>query len=1383
MNSQVSMKNTLYQPIQDMNFNGLHWIEASAGTGKTYTLSSLMVRIFLSGYLPQQVVATTFTRAAAAELKGRIRQRLRDSLHYFEALRGYDARQMQQQLAEENDVLYQKLLQDYANKPEFVCHRLGLVLNQLDDLFVGTLDSFSQKLLREFSFESGKTETLQITEDAKQYYHQLAHDVLREWIDQQPQYLIDLLVNQKVLQPTSQYLSSIEQSLNFASAQFESVNFGLNEQHYAEAINVLAALSEADCVALQSYYQGEYLAGFSNHVSKNDNLAQIFQHSLLRLIAAAKLGWQQYLNTRLHVDEKKTFSLFLTEKGTPRKSIFNKPNAKCPQEVQAQFFEQPAIQAIRVLIDATQAFQQQMQLMKQQLHYYLALQVKQRLPNVLQQYNETTFAQQIRILAQALQSAHGQQFAHVIHHRYPLILVDEFQDTNHDQDQMLAQIWRNRAWYAQGCMIMVGDPKQAIYGFRGGDMLTYNNAKADVLAKQGKLYSLVANHRSVAELVAVVDELFQRQSDFGEQVSYTAIAAGSRAHAPLLEAGYAQANPYPLRWLALVEKQSEEQQVAWQISQLLHQAQQGDLYLAEPTPRAIQAEDIAVLSTGHNSLDQLQYELQRLGVAVNRASKRSVFDSFLATEVAALLTAILHPYDEGRVKRALLSHLLGFNLSQLNQLQQDNQLSQFMYDFENIREMWLHKGFLSAWQYCLNLFSVWEKLVQYQHHDNERVVVNLRHLGEILSLHSEYYQGPQALYQWYLKQLNVKEQRDWAIERRLSQAEGVQLMTIHASKGLEFKIVFLMGANKGKTDKESIFNFSTQIVADEHTGQGAEQRILMLKDPKLDGSAHALRHQERHLSEQKRLWYVALTRASHRVYAVLPKLTKTVVGALLTWRDQPCVNAELVSSYSQDIQPLSTRPATLQVAKIQAIELQAQALPALSRHFFATTHTSFTGLSQHKHFAQRQDQVAALEDGIEQADDEQDQVSSSIKTAAQPLHWLKQQFPKGATAGNFLHEIFEHIDFTDSSAWRTELHRRFNNDYPELWQQLKQKFQDNFALSTILQPILAPIYAQHSAWIVQLWQQSAQKNPASYALLRDALYQLAQQCFSQLQIEALYQQLQQYSEQLFAQRNHLQADAQFMQIWHDLAQPMQQWQWSTWQQQVTQELHKAMQKTAAVHAHAIEPHLEHALQRWIQHCEEDVLLSLMQAWLKQILATPLSANFQLNQLNHGSYLTEFPFYLALADQAFPIHAVQQLFAEQGIVLQALNPAHTARYLIGSIDLVYFDGQRYHIADYKSNYLGDDLQHYQKAGIENSMSEANYWLQAGLYLVALHRYLKHKLQNYQMAEHLGGATYLYLRGMNSTAQQGYQLWKPNDEFILQLDQLLGQAQMTQEAKYD
>ena len=106
------------------------------------------------------------------------------------------------------------------------------------------------------------------------------------------------------------------------------------------------------------------------------------------------------------------------------------------------------------------------------LKFTLSQQVKKRLPQVLQQKGETTFAQQIRTLSEALQGVQGQRFAQFVQAKYPLILVDEFQDTNQDQDDMLAQIWRDQKRYTQGCMIMVGDPKQAIYGFRGGDMLT-----------------------------------------------------------------------------------------------------------------------------------------------------------------------------------------------------------------------------------------------------------------------------------------------------------------------------------------------------------------------------------------------------------------------------------------------------------------------------------------------------------------------------------------------------------------------------------------------------------------------------------------------------------------------------------------------------------------------------------------------------------------------------------------------------------------------------------------------------------------------------------------------------------------------------------------------
>ena len=85
MNHPQSLKKISFQPIVDMQFQGLHWIEASAGTGKTFTLSSLMVRIFLGPYLPNKVIATTFTRAAAAELKNRIRARLVETLRYFDS--------------------------------------------------------------------------------------------------------------------------------------------------------------------------------------------------------------------------------------------------------------------------------------------------------------------------------------------------------------------------------------------------------------------------------------------------------------------------------------------------------------------------------------------------------------------------------------------------------------------------------------------------------------------------------------------------------------------------------------------------------------------------------------------------------------------------------------------------------------------------------------------------------------------------------------------------------------------------------------------------------------------------------------------------------------------------------------------------------------------------------------------------------------------------------------------------------------------------------------------------------------------------------------------------------------------------------------------------
>ena len=168
----------------------------------------------------------------------------------------------------------------------------------------------------------------------------------------------------------------------------------------------------------------------------------------------------------------------------------------------------------------------------------------------------------------------------------------------------------------------------------------------------------------------------------------------------------------------------------------------------------------------------------------------------MAQYVVAILGAILQPYHEGKIKRALLSRLLGFDLKALIALEQHaDGLSQYIEQFDQIRDMWMNQGFLTAWQFLLNQYAVWTKLVATQSRDNERMVVNLRHLTELLSQHSEDYQGAQNLYHWYLKQLTSPMEREWEMERKLSNEAGVQLMTIHQSKGLEFKFVFLLGAD------------------------------------------------------------------------------------------------------------------------------------------------------------------------------------------------------------------------------------------------------------------------------------------------------------------------------------------------------------------------------------------------------------------------------------------------------------------------------------------------------------------------------------------------------------------------------------------------------------
>lgn len=1230
------------QPIQDMQFSGLHWIEASAGTGKTYTLSSLMVRILLEKHLPNQVIATTFTRKASAELKSRVRRRLVDTQRYFENCRELTQQQVLDKAAQESDPLFAVVLKTFATQIGYACERLKLVIDQLDELFVGTLDSFSQKLLREFAFESGKIEYATITDEAQKYSAQLIHDVLREWIQQQPQHTIDYLLLNNKLKSQDAYVAVVENSLNFASAHFQAVQMPeLDLIQFEQQIEHLIHLDLDQIYTLSAYYlaDGQYNKLLAKKWRDHSKLQVLLEQSLPDFIAALK--------------QQGAYALFAPHYATTLKmcaDLSKKALNKCPEDVLHGFEQHVVISRIKQFSEGIDRLSVDLDQLDRYLKYHLVSEVKKRLPQVLQQKGETTFAQQIRTLAESLHGEQGQRFAAYVHARYPLILVDEFQDTNQDQDDMLAQIWRYPNRVNSGCMIMVGDRKQAIYGFRGGDMLTFLKAHQDVFGKSGHAYNLVYNHRSVQPLVEVVDALFQRQTDFGEKVIYSPVQAGPRPHPHLLEC--TEINPGPLRWMQLEDKASEAEQVAWKIRALLNQSAEGELYLhdlkapLDQQQLQINENDMAVLSKNHEGLDKVQSALEYLGIRVNRPSKKSVFESQIARDVGAMLTAIMHPFDEAKIKRALLSRLLGFNLQGLIQLElKPDGLSQYIEQFDKIRELWLNQGFLTAWQYALNQFNVWKSLVEKQSRDNERAVVNLRHLTEALSQHSEVYPGAHNLYHWYLKQLTQPLQREWEMERKLSNDAGVQLMTIHQSKGLEFKIVFLLGADKSVTEMNKTLNFSKTEQLNPVTGKVEEHRVVAINDKNNPDEQAVAQHNERLLAEHRRLWYVALTRASHRVYAMLSDVKGTSSTGLAFWRGQ---GADAFQHPLSQLEPLLAECPRKRQVKQETEQKTMHALNFPSQRFYPRGKTSFSYLAQHLSRQQIQDALAVAEPEIGSADDElnQDRMDSSfsneesleLEKSSAPIAWIKANFPMGTLAGSFLHEIFEHIDFNDQQHWALEIRRRFKNTYASLWNELLDK------------------------------------------------------------------------------------------------------------------AHKAFPQ---------ETQLEH------------FLIESMMTWLSEVLATPIANQFKLNQLKVHEYLPEFPFYLAMADRVLAIRRIHQMFAEYDIVMPEFLEAHSARYLKGEIDLVFFDGQQYHIADYKSNFLGVQPHHYAGAAIQQSMSHASYWLQAALYLVALHRYLKIQLENYDIERDLGGANYLYLRGMNTEAAQGHFFWKPSSEFILRLDAILGQ----------
>ncbi|MEC7120465.1 MAG: 3'-5' exonuclease, partial [Pseudomonadota bacterium] len=931
------------------------------------------------------------------------------------------------------------------------------------------------------------------------------------------------------------------------------------------------------------------------------------------------------------------------------------------------------------------------------------------------------------------------------------------------------------------------DPKQAIYGFRGGDVQTYLQVKAEIqqAQRQGKggLHGLTVNQRSVAPLVQAVDALFLRQTDLGDGIEYPAISAGERPHPALQDHSCSPTsidNPQPLRLITLTESKQESQQIAWQVMHLLAQAAQGDLLL-EGKP--LQPEHIAVLGFANYELDQVQSLLQAANIAVWRPSRCSVFESPIAQDLAALLQSMLTPYHEQRLRRALSGVLIGWDLARLDQLDRDiGLLTQQQMAFADEGQLWERQGFLAAWQLLAERLDVWTHLASQP--DAERHLVNLRHLLELLHEQSEHSGGTHHLLSWLMRQISQPKTREWEMERRLPSQSGVQLMTIHASKGLEFPVVLVQGLDKRRKKKTDVVFYLKPPV-----GQRAPQRVLGFND---QTPQHLEQHHARTVAEARRLAYVALTRASHRLYLpLLPtdkKLPADKHEAILTyWLSDGLPDWVAQQHERVRLEPLLDAAPDMAVLVNQSqpadVDSALVARPLPKRRLSSWGMTSFSAMIR-EHDQRHLAVIIEQPDHDQDVDQDVDEVSDDALLESMPERQAvdidvglvnvdtAQSTANIGVVDQATPSMLDWAGFEDGQFEDAQFDQRQAE-----WEMPEQFAPYDFEMGDVESPDVERGEIKKTG---EVEPAPTEQNNLRLGVFSSAVRRVSAEDERPVAVDALT--VPDWHD-IPAPEDELPDIDPLEQFWLDDQVELPTLAESVPVQQLDDPVRFSFPRgaTSGNCLHQILEYLDPSKDEdWARtfdkqlqaHAIHGIAAESMHAWFQHIVQAKLPDGATLAGLGFRERVREMEFYLALPSGEIDASRLLNRLAESGVHLPNLRHTHAVRYLKGSIDLVYQYNGQFYVADYKSNYLGGQLADYQPERLTLAMDHAGYWLQAALYLVALHRYLKVRLPDYRIEQHLGGANYLFLRGMRADdAEHGILAWRPEPRLIEDLDAIL------------
>jgi len=1200
----------------ELPLHGVRLIEASAGTGKTWTIAALYVRAVLGHGLPQpllppQILVVTFTEAATQELRERIRARLVEAATAFRA-------------GESNEPLLGELIATYTPEQLAGCaRRLELAAQWMDEAAIFTIHGWSQRMLTQHAFGSGHAFAQTLEPDESELLAECVRDYWRQTFYPLDEALLKSI--QAEWRTPDDLLRSLKPILGGGEAtlRVDGAVLGVGE-------GLQAVLAER-----RAWDEEDSLRMAEAARSWRDD-AEAISRALVDAVAGKVLhnGW--YKPERMPADmaamqrwaasgEPGGFDIARYSSSRLGKAT-GKGKSRPEHPAYAALEHWAEWQANRVSVR----------------HVILAdavERVRTRFADQKRRRAQIGFDDLLLRLDRALATEAGADLAATIRRQYPLALIDEFQDTDPLQYRIFRTVY---AAEPEAGLLLIGDPKQAIYAFRGADIHTYLTARAEASAPH---YSLDTNFRSTQGMVDAVNALFSH----GERHPSGAFHFDDRGlpFAPVLARGRGErftrrgaAQPALHLWLL-----DDEQPVgvrfyrkemaaacASEIVRLLDEASRGDsgFQQGDGEWRPLRPADIAVLVRSHAEASEVRAALgERRVRSVFLSDRDSVWESVEAGDLLFWLRAVAEPSSDTAMRAALATRTLHLGFGELERLNTEELHWEARgREFMALRDTWRHAGVLAMLHRLLHVFDLPARLLAIEH--GERALTNVLHLAELLQQAAATLDGEQALIRYLSERITdtASHHGDDQIVRLESDDDLVKVVTIHKSKGLEYPLVFLpFVCASGKARSGQGYRY--------HDGEGVSLELLSEKQGGQAVTEAKEAAERAALQEDLRLLYVALTRARHACWlgiapvaagnAKKPQVHRSAFGHLLTGGVE--IDNGAIAGL---LQGLARAAPSIAVEYMPAPDDRRYEPPSRDDRLLPPREPRLARIEPWRigsYSGLRYDETEAEVPAPETAADDVivEYVTEPVATVADPgsVH----AFHRGAEAGTFLHDLLE--------------------------------------------------------WIAEEGFAAIANDPAR---LRDTV---ARRC---------------------------------------------------------------------------------ERRGW------EGAIDLLTDWLLVLLRTPMALPdgkvVALGALDDPTrYRAELEFlFEARHVDTLALDRIVRQHTLDGAVRPALVSDSLNGMLKGFIDLIIEHEGRWYVADYKSNWLGADEHAYTPEAMRASILESRYELQYALYLLALHRLLRARMgAAYDYDTHIGGAVYLYLRGVDGRGH-GVHVERPPRAMIEAMDRL-------------